>query len=142
VRSCRDGAVDRQRDLDKAAPSRERWRLPTGTIGFGVTPISHARHRVPPGEIRHTGLYLRLKLCCRAAEERPAERGLGVSCETIRRWVLKIGLQVARNLCASRPRPSGQWHLDESVPRSLLRWCGHRTVRKIRWGPSKRIIRG
>ena len=44
-----------------------------------------------------------------------AERGLGVSYETVRRWVLKFGLQFARNLRARRPRPSDQWHLDEMV---------------------------
>ena len=44
-----------------------------------------------------------------------AERGLDVSYETVRRWVLKFGPAFSRNLRASRQRPSGQWHLDEMV---------------------------
>ena len=78
--------------------------------------ISCARHRFPPDVIRHAvWLYLRFTLSYRDVEELLAERGLDVSYETIRRWVLKFGLQFARNLRAGRPRPSGQWHLDEMV---------------------------
>ena len=74
-----------------------------------MTPISYARHRFPPDVIRHAvWLYLRFTLSYRDVEEILAERGLEVSYETIRRWVLKFGLQFAHNLCASRPRPSGQ----------------------------------
>jgi putative transposase len=46
-------------------------------------------------------------------EEVLAERGLDVSYETVRRWVLKFGPAFARNLRRLRPRPSAQWHLDE-----------------------------
>src|SRR5215204_3664493 len=42
-----------------------------------------------------------------------AERGLNLSYETVRRWVLKFGPAFARNLRRLRPRPSAQWHLDE-----------------------------
>lgn len=42
-----------------------------------------------------------------------AARGLDISYETVRRWVLKFGAAVARNLRRQRPRPSDQWHLDE-----------------------------
>jgi transposase-like protein len=76
----------------------------------------YARHRFPPDVIRHTvWLYLRFTLSYRDVEELLAERGLDVSYETIRRWVLKFGLQFARNLRAWRQRQSGQWHLDEMV---------------------------
>ncbi|GLS19146.1 IS6 family transposase [Labrys miyagiensis] len=44
-----------------------------------------------------------------------AERGLDVSYETIRRWVLKFGLIYARNLRRLRPRAAETWHLDEMV---------------------------
>ena len=81
-----------------------------------MIPISYARHRFPPDVIRHAvWLYLRFTLSYRDVEELLAERGLDVSYETVRRWVLKFGLQFARNLRARRPRPSGQWHLDEMV---------------------------
>ena len=79
-----------------------------------MTPIRFARHRFPPDVMRHTvWLYLRFTLSYRDVEELLVDRGLDVSYETIRRWVLKFGLQFARNLRARRLRPSGQWHLDE-----------------------------
>ena len=78
--------------------------------------ISYARHRFPPELIRHAvWLYLRFTLSYRDVEELLAERGLDISYETIRRWVLKFGPAYARNLRRLRPRPSNQWHLDEMV---------------------------
>src|ERR1700712_2559761 len=78
--------------------------------------ISYARHRFPPELIRHAvWLYLRFTLSYRDAEELLAQRGLDISYETIRRWVLKFGPGFARNLRRLRPRPSDQWHLDEMV---------------------------
>lgn len=44
-----------------------------------------------------------------------AERGLEVSYETVRRWCLKFGPSIARNLRSRRPTPSDHWHLDEMV---------------------------
>jgi len=53
--------------------------------------ISYARHRFPPVVIQHTvWLYLRFTLSYRDVEDLLAERGLDISYETIRRWVLKI----------------------------------------------------
>ena len=46
-------------------------------------------------------------------EDLLAERGIEVSYETVRRWVLKFGPIYARKLRKHRPQPSGQWHLDE-----------------------------
>ena len=51
----------------------------------------------------------------RDVEDLLAERGLEVSNESIRRWVLKFGSAIARNLRSIRPRPHDQWHLDEMV---------------------------
>ena len=51
----------------------------------------------------------------RDVEDLLAERGLDVSNESIRRWVLKFGSAIARNLRSMRPRPYDQWHLDEMV---------------------------
>jgi putative transposase len=54
--------------------------------------ISFARHQFPPDIIRHAvWLYLRFTLSFRDVEDLLAERGLEVSYETIRRWVLKFG---------------------------------------------------
>ena len=79
-----------------------------------MQPISFARHQFPPEVIRHAvWLYLRFTLSYRDVEELLAERGLDVSYESIRRWVLKFGPAFARNLRRLRPKPSAQWHLDE-----------------------------
>src|SRR3954466_6761597 len=83
-----------------------------------MQPISYSRHRFPPELIRHAiWLYLRFTLSYRDVEELLAERGLEVSYETIRRWVLKFGPAIARRLRRRRPQPTGHWHLDEMVVR-------------------------
>src|SRR3954471_24365849 len=81
---------------------------------------SYRRHRFPPPIIQHAiWLYLRFTLSYRDVEELLAERGLEVSYETVRRWVLKFGPGFARRLRRCRPRPSDRWHLDEMVVRDL-----------------------
>ena len=80
--------------------------------------LSYCRHRFPPAVIQHgIWLYLRFTLSYRDVEDLLAERGLEVSYETVRRWVLKFGPGFARRLRRSRPRPSDRWHLDEMVVR-------------------------
>jgi len=80
--------------------------------------LSYRRHRFPAEIIRHAiWLYLRFTLSYRDVEELLAERGLDVSYETVRRWVLKFGPLIARKLRRGRPRPSARWHLDEMVVR-------------------------
>jgi transposase-like protein len=80
--------------------------------------ISYRGHRFPPIVIQHAvWLYLRFTLSYRDVEELLAERGLDVSYETVRSWVLKFGPIIARRLRRSRPRPSNRWHLDEMVVR-------------------------
>ena len=62
--------------------------------------ISFARHQFPPPIIRHAvWLYVRFTLSYRVL----AERGLDVSYETVRRWVLKFGPLFARELSPSTP---------------------------------------
>src|SRR5258705_1627747 len=80
--------------------------------------LCYSRHRFPPPVIQHSiWLYLRFTLSYRDVEELLAERGLEVSYETVRRWVLKFGSRIARRLRRSRPRPTDRWHLDEMVVR-------------------------
>ena len=80
--------------------------------------LSYCRHRFPPAIIQHAiWLYLRFTLSYRDVEDLLAERGLDVSYETVRRWVLKFGPVIARNLRRRRPRPSDRWHFDEMVVR-------------------------
>jgi putative transposase len=74
------------------------------------------RHRFPPSIIRHSiWLYARFTLSLRDIEELLAERGLDVSYETVRRWFLKFGSDIAANLRGKRPTPSNHWHLDEMI---------------------------
>jgi putative transposase len=81
-----------------------------------MLPISYRRHQFPPEVIRHAvWLYLRFTLSYRDVEELLAERGLDVSYETVRRWVLKFGPAFARNLRRPRPQPADTWHLDEMM---------------------------
>ena len=79
-----------------------------------MTTISFARHQFPPDIIRHAvWLYLRFTLSFRDVEDLLAERGLDVSYETVRRWVLKFGPLFAKELRRRRHRATSQWHLDE-----------------------------
>jgi transposase-like protein len=83
-----------------------------------MAPLCYRRHRFPPEIIQHgIWLYLRFTLSYRDVEELLAERGLDISYETVRRWVLKFGPAIARRLRQRRPRPSDRWHLDEMVVR-------------------------
>ena len=83
-----------------------------------MAPLCYHRHRFPPEIIqRAIWLYLRFTLSYRDVEELLAERGLDISYETVRRWVLKFGPSIARRLRRRRPRPSDLWHLDEMVVR-------------------------
>src|SRR3954468_12148784 len=81
-------------------------------------PLPYRRHRFPPVVIQHAvWLYLRFSLSYRDVEELLAERGLDISYESVRSWVLKFGPAIARALRRCRPRPSDRWHLDEMVVR-------------------------
>ena len=40
---------------------------------------------------------------------------MDISYESVRRWFLKFGAPIARNLGHTRPIPNGYWHLDEMV---------------------------
>ncbi len=93
-----------------------------------MCPNSYRRHRFSPAVIQHAvWLYLRFTLSYRDVEELLAQRGLDLSYESIRCWVLKFGPMIARRLRQRRPRPRDCWHLDEMV------------VRIARWSPDGRI---
>ena len=82
----------------------------------GMALFSYRGHRFPVCIIQHAiWLYLRFTLSYRDVAELLAERGLDLSYETIRRWVLKFGPAIARRLGQRRPRPGDRWHLDEMV---------------------------
>jgi putative transposase len=76
--------------------------------------LSYRGYRLPPVIIqRAVWLYLRFTLSFRDVQDLLAERGITVSHETIRRWVVHFGPIYARRLRAMRPSPTGRWHLDE-----------------------------
>src|SRR3979411_3475099 len=80
--------------------------------------ISCRYHHFPAPIVRHAvWLYVRFTLSYRDVEDLVAERGINISYETVRRWVLKFGPAFARQLRQRRPRPSARWHLDEMVVR-------------------------
>src|ERR687893_328688 len=80
--------------------------------------LSYSGYRFPRDIIqRAVWMYLRFSLSFRDVEELLAERGIVVTYESIRRWVLTFGPAIARSLRARRPKPHGRWHLDEMCVR-------------------------
>jgi transposase-like protein len=83
---------------------------------------------------RAVWLYVRFTLSYRDVEDLFAERGLDVSYETVRRWVLKFGPIFARELRRRRPRPTSRWHLDEmAVMIAGSSGCGARSTTRARF---------
>src|SRR3954466_2352961 len=76
--------------------------------------LSYSGYRFPRDIIQRAGwMYLRFTLSFRDVEELLAERGITITYESIRRWVLTFGPAIARGLRARRPKPRSRWHLDE-----------------------------
>jgi putative transposase len=83
-----------------------------------MTPPYSVGYRFPRDVIqRAVWMDLRFTLSYRDVEELLAERGIEVSYETIRRWVLAFGPLITPRLRARRPTPHGRWHLDEMFVR-------------------------
>lgn len=78
-----------------AAPSCKGYRFPAGVIGHAV----RLHHRFP--------------LSYREVEELLYERGITVSCESIRAWCAAFGPACAGQLRRRQPRPGGRRQLDE-----------------------------
>jgi putative transposase len=76
--------------------------------------LSYKGHRYPVEVISHcVWLYFRFPLSLREVEELMLERGIVVSCETVRRWCAKFGPAYAGALRRRQPWPGDTWHLDE-----------------------------
>ena len=85
--------------------------------------ISYRNLHFPPSIVqRAVWLYARFNLSLRDVEEMLAERGVEVSYETVRRWVIRFGPRIARRLRRDRPRAHPQWHLDEMYVSIGGRW--------------------
>lgn len=81
-----------------------------------IQPLSFKRHRFPAEVIRQAvWLYFRFALSIRDVEELLAQRGIEVSREAIRCWVIKFGPLIAANVRRRRCLPTSRWHLDEVV---------------------------
>jgi putative transposase len=79
-------------------------------------PVSYKCYRFPPEIIaRAVWLYFRFPLSLRLVEEMLLERGILVSCETVRRWALTFGPNYARRPKRKSPSCHDIWHLDEVV---------------------------
>ncbi|PWI08115.1 IS6 family transposase [Streptomyces sp. NWU339] len=81
--------------MDSASPSYKGHRYPVGAI----SPCVRRSFRFP--------------LSFREVGELMLQRGVIVSCETVRRWCATFGQVYAAGLRRRRPRPGDTWHLDE-----------------------------
>ena len=73
-------------------------------------------HRFPSEIIEYAvWLYFRFSLSLRDVEDLLAQRGIVVSHETVRFWVMKCGHQYAKSNRRDRPPVGNKWHLDEVV---------------------------
>jgi hypothetical protein len=84
-------------------------------------------------------LYHRFTLSYRDVEDLLAERGLTVSNESIRRWVLKFGPVIAKDSRETRPKPpslgiSMKWW-SQSLDGKCI--CGASSTAKARFSISK-----
>jgi transposase-like protein len=86
------------------------WRPGTN----GMKRISYSGYRFPPEIIQQAiWPYLRFTLSLRDIEDLLAERGIAVSYESMRRWIIHLGPMIAVDLRKRRPKPHTNWHLDE-----------------------------
>lgn len=67
-------------------------------------------------------LYFRFLLSFREVAELVLERGVVVSCETVRWWCPKFGQAYANAARRHRPRPGDKWHLDEVFIKVQGQW--------------------
>jgi hypothetical protein len=119
--------------------------------------ISYRRHRFPPVIIQHAvWLYLRFTLSYRDVEELLAERGLDVSYESVRSWVLKFGPIIARRVrtdfrgripsmkVGSSPQlvvsVSGK-QIDPAMYAENIKNCGDCSVDGVPLSPIRRVSR-
>ena len=73
--------------------------------------ICYDGYPFPPAVIQQAiWLYLRFTLSLRDVEDLLAERGIAVSYESIRRWVIHFRPMIAADLRRRRPKPHTSWH--------------------------------
>jgi hypothetical protein len=97
--------------------------------------ISFKRCRFPPDVIRYAvWLYVRFTLSIRDVEELLAQRGVEVSREAIRCWVIKFGPLIAANRRRRRAPPSDRcaWTRGWSKFEVAECGCGGRSMTRAR----------
>jgi putative transposase len=134
-----DGGVKNLGALPSCWPVAGPKRL--GQAG-GMTPdpARYPGYRFPAEIISHAiwlyhvfSLHV-FSLSLRDVELILAERGIGVTHESIRPWCLKFGGDFARKLRRRRPKPGDTWHLDEVlIPSAKSDRC-QRGPRYTRYG--------
>ncbi|CTQ47390.1 hypothetical protein LAL4801_05852 [Roseibium aggregatum] len=73
-------------------------------------------HSMPSGGAVHTiNLLITVALSTSDDEDLLAERDIGFSRETIRKWMNRFGRHFGRCIRRDRPKPNTQWHLNEAV---------------------------
>ncbi len=79
-----------------------------------TSPNPYRGFRYPAEVIQHAvWLYQCFSLSLRDVELILAARGVAVSYETVREWGLRFGRLFANELKRRRPRPGGEWFMDE-----------------------------
>lgn len=74
----------------------------------------YKRHRFPPEIIQYVvWLYHRFNLSSRDIEDLMAERGIGISYESIRLWYIKFGPKYARRLRRRHQGYGDTFFIDE-----------------------------
>jgi putative transposase len=98
----------------------------------GMKRISYGGYRFPPTIIQQAiWLYLHFTQSLRDVEDLLAERGITVSYESVRRWVIHFGPLIASNLRKRRPKPHTSWHLDEVYLKIDGRMAAAKLMRKL-----------
>src|SRR5260370_20696550 len=78
--------------------------------------ISCSGYRFPRDVISYAvWLYYRFALSLCMVEELLAARGIELTYETVRRWAMKLGLDIARRIRSTALARGDKWHLDEVV---------------------------
>lgn len=81
-------------------------------------PGHNHRHRFPAAVIAHAvWLHHRFALSLRDVEELLYGRGIDVTHQAIRGWVVEFGTRCAAELRKRDARPGRTWHLDEAFAR-------------------------
>jgi len=101
--------------------------------------MSFKRHQLAPAVIvQALRLYFRFTLSIRDVEELRAERGVVVSREAIRFWVIKVGPLIAANLRRGRERrrAAGIWTRRSSGLVDGECTCGEQSTTKAKFSTS------